>query len=96
MKTLCKHKSFIVVGFFVFFFLCMFFVSAPEHKVLKGELLSSLCVRRASVRRASFKKWRQTFQTTSPPKPHGQLQPNFTEMILRWTPFKVVQKFKFH
>jgi hypothetical protein len=61
--------------------------SSPEHFVLKGELLSSLC-----VRRASFKKWRQTFQTTSPPKPHGQLQPNFTEMILWWSPLKIVQR----
>jgi hypothetical protein len=59
--------------------------------VLKDELLSSLC-----VRRASFKKWRQTFQTTSLPKPHGRSPPNFTEMILWWSPLKIVQSIYLH
>ena len=35
-------------------------------------------------------------QTTFLPKPLGGILPNFTGMILRWSPFKVVKKFPFH
>ena len=37
----------------------------------------------------------QQFLWTASPKPHGQLQANFTEMILRWYSVKVVQKFHY-
>jgi hypothetical protein len=50
----------------------------------QGDILSSLSVRRPSVRRKLF------IQRTSPLKLLGQLKPNLITMFLRWSPFKIV------
>ena len=35
-------------------------------------------------------------QTTSPPKPLGQFQPNFTEMFLGWSFLKIAKRNEIH
>ena len=60
----------------------MFFVSSPKHEVLKVSYCDQYLsvVRRPSVRPSVR---RQHFlQTTSPPRPVGQFQNNFTQMFL--------------
>ena len=66
------------------------FFSLPEHIVLRV----SYCDRSLSGVRPSVRE--QLLKNSSPLKPPNRFQWNFTEMILRWCTFKILQRFEFH
>ena len=74
-------------------FEALFFLLAHLSHMLKV----SFCDPMMSVRLMSIclMSVNNLLETTSPPKPLDGLSPNFTEMILGWFPFKVVQKILF-
>ena len=81
-KALWQKEKFLVART-ISPFATMIFFSTPEHEVLRV----SYCDRFSSVVRRPFvcPSVRSQFQTSSPPKPLGQFQPNFTGMIIGWS-----------
>ena len=50
----------------------------------------------SGVRRPSCVVRQQLLQTTSPPKPLSQFQPNFTGMFLGWSFLKIAKRIEIH